>query len=457
MRQRVGIAMALALRPEIVVMDEPTTALDVVVQREILLEVARLRRDLGFSVIFITHDLPMLVDLSDRIAVMYAGEIVERAPRHWWAAAPPTPIPTACRQPARTSLVSGGNCADPRLTTRPAPGDHRLRLRPPLPVRVRALRRREAGPAARPGFLRPASAGRRRQRPWPGRRAWCAGRAGAGDWAVACHLHDRSFRPGGPPGELAGPAGGAGDGAHVGNTSGARLAGGVGATMSVLEVRDLTVDFAQRNGPKFRAVDHVSFELVAGETLALVGESGSGKSTIARALARLIPPSEGQLLLRGQPVGRRGRRLRDYRREVQMVLQDPFASLNPAFTVGHHLRRPLRIFGHPRAGLGQEVESLLASVNLVPAGQFVPKYPHELSGGQRQRVAIARALATQPEVVLADEPVSMLDVSIRLEILNLLDGLKRDRNLALLYITHDLATAAPLLEQDHGDVQGRDR
>ena len=111
MRQRVGIAMALALQPEIVVMDEPTTALDVVVQREILLEVARLRRDLGFSVIFITHDLPMLVDLSDRIAVMYAGEIVERAPRHWWAAAPPTPIPTACRQPARTSLVSGGNCA----------------------------------------------------------------------------------------------------------------------------------------------------------------------------------------------------------------------------------------------------------------------------------------------------------------------------------------------------------
>jgi peptide/nickel transport system ATP-binding protein len=211
--------------------------------------------------------------------------------------------------------------------------------------------------------------------------------------------------------------------------------------MSVLQVRDLTVDFAQRRGPKFRAVDHVSFELVAGETLALVGESGSGKSTIARALARLLVPTGGEFLLHQEPVGHRGRKLRDYRREVQMVFQDPFASLNPAFTVGHHLRRPLRIYGHHRSGLEQAVEDLLTSVNLVPPASFVSKYPHELSGGQRQRVAIARALATQPGVILADEPVSMLDVSIRLEILNLLDGLKRDRDLALLYITHDLATA----------------
>jgi peptide/nickel transport system ATP-binding protein len=211
--------------------------------------------------------------------------------------------------------------------------------------------------------------------------------------------------------------------------------------VSVLQVRDLTVDFAQRRGPKFRAVNQVSFDLVAGETLALVGESGSGKSTIARALARLLVPTGGQLLLHDQPVGHRGAKLRDYRREVQMVFQDPFASLNPAYTVGHHLRRPLRIFGHPRADLEDAVEALLSSVNLTPAAQFVAKYPHELSGGQRQRVAIARALATQPVVILADEPVSMLDVSIRLEILNLLDGLKRDRDLALLYITHDLATA----------------
>ena len=158
--------------------------------------------------------------------------------------------------------------------------------------------------------------------------------------------------------------------------------------MSVLAVHDLTVDFAQRRGPKFRAVDHVSFDLVAGETLALVGESGSGKSTIARALARLLRPTGGELLLHERPVGRRGRRLRDYRREVQMVFQDPFASLNPAFTVGHHLRRPLRIYGHPRSGLEDEVEALLTSVNMVPAPSFVSNTPRLLrrstpTGGHR--------------------------------------------------------------------------
>jgi peptide/nickel transport system ATP-binding protein len=211
--------------------------------------------------------------------------------------------------------------------------------------------------------------------------------------------------------------------------------------MSVLEVRQLTVDFAQRRGPKFRAVDEVSFELYAGETLALVGESGSGKSTIARAVSSLIRPSSGEILLNGKRAGTRGRRLREYRRAVQMVFQDPFASLNPAFSVGHHLRRPLQIYGHPREDLDIAVEGLLESVSLVPPTLMASKLPHELSGGQRQRVAIARALAPQPQIILADEPVSMLDVSIRLEILNLLDGLKRERDLALLYITHDLATA----------------
>ena len=211
--------------------------------------------------------------------------------------------------------------------------------------------------------------------------------------------------------------------------------------MSILEVRDLSVEFTQRGGPRLRAVDNVSFELQAGETLALVGESGSGKSTVARALCRLVAPSSGEVLLRDAPAGRRGQALRRYRREVQLVLQDPFASLNPSFSVEHHIRRPLRISGHPRAGIDQQIDQLLRSVNLSPPRVMAKKYPHELSGGQRQRVAIARALAPDPAVMLADEPVSMLDVSIRLEILNLLDGLKRDRNLALLYITHDLATA----------------
>jgi peptide/nickel transport system ATP-binding protein len=211
--------------------------------------------------------------------------------------------------------------------------------------------------------------------------------------------------------------------------------------MSILEVRNLTVEFAQRDGSRLRAVDNVSFELRAGETLALVGESGSGKSTVARALSQLLTPSAGQVMLRGQPAGRRGRALRRYRSDVQMVFQDPFASLNPSFPAEHHIRRPLRISGHPRAGIDQKIDQLLEAVNLAPPRMMAGKYPHELSGGQRQRVAIARALAPEPAVMLADEPVSMLDVSIRLEIMNLLDALKRDRNLALLYITHDLATA----------------
>ena len=211
--------------------------------------------------------------------------------------------------------------------------------------------------------------------------------------------------------------------------------------MSILEVRDLSVEFAQRDGSRLRAVDNVSFELRAGETLALVGESGSRKSTVARALSQLVTPSGGQVLLRDRPAGHRGRALRRYRSDVQLVFQDPFASLNPSFPVEHHIRRPLRISGHPRDGIDERIDQLLEAVNLTPPRVMAKKYPHELSGGQRQRVAIARALAPEPAVMLADEPVSMLDVSIRLEILNLLDVLKRDRNLALLYITHDLATA----------------
>ncbi|MFJ6214140.1 ABC transporter ATP-binding protein [Streptomyces sp. NPDC092296] len=209
--------------------------------------------------------------------------------------------------------------------------------------------------------------------------------------------------------------------------------------MTALEVRDLTVEYAQAHGRPFRAVQNLSFDLRAGQTLALVGESGSGKSSVLKALSRLVRPAQGQILLGG----REGVRGKEYRRAVQMVFQDPFASLNPSHTIDHHLRRPLLATGRARRGADADaaVAELLRQVNLTPAADVARKRPHELSGGQRQRVAIARALAPAPDVLLADEPVSMLDVSIRLEILNLLDDLKRDRRLALLYVTHDLATA----------------
>jgi peptide/nickel transport system ATP-binding protein len=213
--------------------------------------------------------------------------------------------------------------------------------------------------------------------------------------------------------------------------------------VSLLEVSGLTVEFGQRGAQRFRAVDNLSFTLRAGQTLALVGESGSGKSTVVRALAQLQKRAAGEILLDRRAAARRGRALRTYRHEVQLVFQDPFASLNPMHTVRHHLARPLLLRpDRPRGdAVDRAVHELLRSVNLTPPGEIAAKHPHELSGGQRQRVAIARALATDPGVLLADEPVSMLDVSIRLEILNLLDRLKEDRNLAMLYVTHDLATA----------------
>jgi len=197
------------------------------------------------------------------------------------------------------------------------------------------------------------------------------------------------------------------------------------------------------------AVEDTSFRLYPGRATALVGESGSGKTTIARLLAGLYTPTAGSLLFRGQPVNLKGITLQKYRRHVQLIFQDPFASLNPVHSVRYHLGRPLRIHGHVHSN-DEETEQILALLNRVslsPAEQFIEKYPHQLSGGQRQRVAIARALAVRPQVLLADEPVSMLDVSIRLDILNLLLRLKDEEQLALLFITHDIASARYFAEE----------
>jgi peptide/nickel transport system ATP-binding protein len=193
------------------------------------------------------------------------------------------------------------------------------------------------------------------------------------------------------------------------------------------------------------ALEDASFVLERQRVLALVGESGSGKSTTARLIARLIAPSAGEIIFKGRDVLKaepRGASLA-YRGDVQMIFQDPFASLNPVHTVGYHLGRPLRIH-HKAESAGtvrERIEALLAAVGLTPPAEFADKFPHELSGGQRQRVAFARALAVDPDVMLADEPISMLDVSIRMGILNLMERLKEERGIAYLYITHDIASA----------------
>jgi peptide/nickel transport system ATP-binding protein len=218
-------------------------------------------------------------------------------------------------------------------------------------------------------------------------------------------------------------------------------------TAAPLEVRSLTKRFPVGSAirrSQLHAVDGVSFELRPGTITALVGESGSGKSTVARLLARLLEPSDGTVLFEGGDVSRVKGRQDDlhYRSQVQIIFQDPFGSLNPVKTIHHHIARPLRIHDVvPRDRVDEKVHELLAGVGLVPPEEIAAKYPHELSGGQRQRVSIARALAVEPKVVLADEPTSMLDVSIRIGILNLMTRLKEERGIAFLYVTHDLACA----------------
>ncbi|WP_370087075.1 ABC transporter ATP-binding protein [Streptacidiphilus sp. MAP12-16] len=221
-----------------------------------------------------------------------------------------------------------------------------------------------------------------------------------------------------------------------------------------MEARHLTKHFPvhqlrpSRVKQVVHAVEDVSLALPEATVTAVVGESGSGKSTLARLLTQLITPTSGELLLDGLPVGTGSKARREYTRLVHLVLQDPFSSLNAVHSVRYHLERPLKLHGHAgnRDELDGKVRQLLERVALSPADRFIDKFPHELSGGQRQRVAIARGLAVEPRVLLADEPVSMLDVSIRLGVLNLLDELRERERLAILYVTHDIASARYLAD-----------
>ena len=208
--------------------------------------------------------------------------------------------------------------------------------------------------------------------------------------------------------------------------------------MVTLEMTNVTKQYKVRGKGAFLALDDVSLSLRSGQTIALVGQSGSGKSTIAKILMRMERQTSGEVTFDGKNIPKRGRALRAYRQRVRMVFQDPFASLNPYRTIRQHLERPLILSG--QSARRADVLRLLEEVQL-DAEQLIERLPHELSGGQRQRIAIARSLATKPELLIADEPVSMLDVSIRLGVLNLIADLQHEHGLGVLYITHDLATA----------------
>jgi peptide/nickel transport system ATP-binding protein len=253
----------------------------------------------------------------------------------------------------------------------------------------------------------------------------------------------------GPAGNGAAGSGVTGNGVTGNGVAGNGAAGDEGLRSAAaargrltMEAIGLSKDYKLGRGATLHAVRDVSFGLYQSAVVALVGESGSGKSTVARLLAGQERPTAGQITLDGEPADVHSRRaFRHYKSKVQLVFQDPFASLNPVHTVAYTLERPVRLHQGPGVDVRNAVAALLEQVRLTPAAQFLPKYPHELSGGQRQRVSFARALAAQPTVLLADEPVSMLDVSIRLEMLNLLDDLRKRLALALLYITHDIASA----------------
>jgi len=353
MRQRVMIAMALSCRPAVLIADEPTTALDVTIQAQILQLIKVLQDEMEMGVIFITHDMGVVADIADRVLVMYQGEAVEtgtveqifHSPEHPYTRALLAAVP-------RLGAMNGSD----------------------LPRRFPLIS------LTNPGFQE-------------------------------AETEQDTVVPGDP----------------------------------ILQVRDLVTRFPLRGGllnrvkREVHAVENVSFDLWPGETLSLVGESGSGKSTTGRALLRLVEAQEGTITFNGEridtlPAGQ----LQPLRRDIQFIFQDPYASLDPRQTVGYSIMEPLRVHNLLDGDAAQRrVAWLLERVGLKPEHAW--RYPHEFSGGQRQRICIARALALNPKVVIADESVSALDVSIRAQIINLLLDLQREMGIAFLFISHDMA------------------
>jgi len=433
-RQRALIAMMLAGEPEVLIADEPTTALDVTVQAQILKLLRELQRQRGMGLLLITHDLDVARDMADRVAVMYAGQIVEWAGRDSLYATPRHPytqklfavLPRLERRGERLDSLPGRVPAADAVIT----GCRFAERCPVVFARCReeapAFHEAAPGHFARCHLAEPQSVGRMPE----GRSAehYGAGTSGRDDYA--------------PVGRIA-------------------LRASALPTGYVLEVRDLAVHFPIRRGlfrrtvDQFKAVDGVSLYVQAGETLALVGESGCGKSTLARAVLRLIEPTRGEVRVVGEALGGlSGEALRKKRAEMQIVFQDPFSSLNPRMRIGDILEEGMaallpktapKTVPLTAATQRARVAELLDQVGLP--SDAAGRYPHEFSGGQRQRVAIARALAVQPRLLILDEPTSALDVSVQAQILNLLADLQVAHGLAYLFIPHNLPVVGYLAQR----------
>ena len=351
MRQRVMIAMALSCRPALLIADEPTTALDVTIQAQILQLIRVLQKEMQMGVIFITHDMGVVAEMADRVQVMYRGDVVETGSVEAIFSHP--------QQPYTRALLA----AVPKLG---------------------------------------AMTGR--------------------DWPAKFPLISEGAPIEEQPQDTVNPQ-----------------------DTPILQVRDLVTRFDIRGGllnrvqRRVHAVEKVSFDLRPGETLALVGESGCGKSTTGRSLLRLVESQGGSITFNGQRIDNlAGSALSHLRRDIQFIFQDPYASLDPRLTVGFSIMEPLLVHGIARGREAeQRVAALLERVGLLP--EHAQRYPHEFSGGQRQRICIARALALNPKVVIADEAVSALDVSIQAQIINLMLDLQREFGIAFLFISHDMA------------------
>ncbi len=416
MKQRVMIAMALAGDPELLIADEPTTALDVTIQAQVLRLLKDLQASTGMAVLLITHDLGVVAETADRLAVMYAGQIVETARVGDFFSAPAHPysrrlmesLPDAAKRSGRLAVIAG---------------------------RVPTLDQMFAGCRFAP---RCASVMERCPTRVPGWEELGPERG------VRCHLWSGD-----------GPAAQAGaDLPHDGDGAATPDAPAPADGAALLRVRELQVHFPIHRGVFrrlvgwVRAVDGIDLDLAAGRTLALVGESGCGKTTVGKGLLQLIPPTGGSVRYLGQElVGLGHRRMRAYRKDLQIIFQDPFASMNPRMLVGDVIGEGLQALGLERSRTARlaRVAELLDLVGMSP--EAADLYPHEFSGGQRQRICIARALAVEPRVLVCDEPTSALDVSVQAQILNLLKDLQDRLGLAYLFITHNISVVAYLAHE----------
>jgi peptide/nickel transport system ATP-binding protein len=371
-KQRVMIAMAMSCQPSVLIADEPTTALDVTVQKTILQLMQKLQTERDMGILFITHDLGVIAELADKVVVMYKGNIVEQG--NVWD------IFTNPQHPYTKGLLA---------------------CRPPLDKRYKFL------PTVS-DFMKEDKDGK----------------------MIENDITVEEFTK-----DLAIP-----------NSARAVKQKELFAKEPILKIKNLKTYFPIRNGffggisSHVKAVDNVNFDVYPGETLGLVGESGCGKTTIGRTIIRLEEPTEGEMIYKGKDIAKMdAKELREFRKEVQIIFQDPYSSLNPRMTIGNAIMEPMQVHGilENDEQRKKRVEELLARVNLDPSHFY--RYPHEFSGGQRQRIGIARALAVNPKFIICDESVSALDVSVQAQVLNLLNELKEEFGLTYIFISHDLS------------------